>query len=107
MKHREVASISKLQNLTSWKGMKKTITNGKHFQMICQNDLSKSEQDDPTQPKLSVYPWRFYGDDETLESRFQTSSYSEYPWIEYLIKEDAPICFCCGFWGKGRSTFFL
>jgi len=51
------------------------------------DDLSKSEQHDPTQPKLSVYPWRFYGDDETLESRFQTSSYSEYPWIKYLIKE--------------------
>ena len=23
------------------------------------DDLSKSEQHDPTQPKLSVYPWRF------------------------------------------------
>src|SRR6218665_4187241 len=43
------------------------------------DNLSKSEQHDPTQPKLSVYPWRFYGDDKTLESRFQTSSYSEYP----------------------------
>ena len=36
MKHRKVAAMSKLQNLTSWKGMKKTITHGKHFQMICQ-----------------------------------------------------------------------
>src|SRR6218665_804188 len=36
MKHREVASISKLQHSTSWKGMKKTITNGKRFQIICQ-----------------------------------------------------------------------
>src|SRR6218665_429661 len=41
------------------------------------DDLSKSEQHDPTQTKLSVYPWRFYGDDETLECRFQTSFYSE------------------------------
>ena len=59
------------------------------------DNLSKSEQHDPTQPKLSVYPWRFYGDDKTLESRFQTSLCSEYPWIEYSIKEDAPVCFCC------------
>ena len=37
------------------------------------DDLSKSEQHDPTQPNLSVYPWRFYGSDKTLKRRFQTS----------------------------------
>jgi len=37
------------------------------------DDLSKSEQHDPAQLKLLVYPWRFYGDDETLKRRFQTS----------------------------------
>jgi len=61
------------------------------------DDLSKSEQHDPTQPKLSVYSWRFYGDDKTLKRRFQTSFYSEYPWIEYSIKENVPFCFCCRF----------
>src|SRR6218665_626637 len=94
MKHREVAAMSKLQNFTSWKEVNKTITHGKHFQMICQ----KSEQHDPTQPKLSVYSWRFYGDDKILKRRFQTSFYSEYPWIEYSIKHDAPVRF---------SPFFL
>jgi len=44
---------------------------------IFPDGLSKSEQHHPTQPKLSVYPWRFYGDDETLKRRFQTSFYSE------------------------------
>jgi len=43
------------------------------------DDLLKSEQHDPTQPKLSVYPWRLYEDDKTLKRRFQTSFYSEYP----------------------------
>jgi len=51
MKNREVAAMSKLQNLTLWKEV--TITHGKHFQMI----MSKSAHHDPTQPKLSVYPW--------------------------------------------------
>ena len=37
------------------------------------DDLSKSKQHEPTQPKLSVYPWRFYGNDKTLKRRFQTS----------------------------------
>src|SRR6218665_3298860 len=38
MKNREVAAMSKLQNnyLTLWKEVNKTITHGKHFQMICQ-----------------------------------------------------------------------
>src|SRR6218665_989836 len=37
MKNREVAAMSKLQNnyLTLWKEVNKTITHGKHFQMIC------------------------------------------------------------------------
>jgi hypothetical protein len=43
------------------------------------DDLSKSEKQDPTQPKLSVYPWRFYGNDKILKRRFQTSFYSEFP----------------------------
>src|SRR6218665_1137895 len=51
------------------------------------DDLSKSEQHDPTQPKLSVCPWQFYGDDKTLKRRFQTSFYSEYPWIDYSIRD--------------------
>jgi len=33
------------------------------------DDLSKSEQHDPTQSKLSLYPWQFYGDDKTLKHR--------------------------------------
>jgi len=28
------------------------------------DDFSKSEQHDPTESKLSVYPWRFYEDDK-------------------------------------------
>ena len=57
--------------------------------------LSRSQQRDPTQPKLSVYPWRFHGDNNTLKRRFETSFYSEYLWTEYSIKEDAPVCFSC------------
>ena len=71
--------------------MNETITQWQTFP----DDLSKSEQHDITQPKLSAYPWRFYGDDKTLKRRFQTCFYYEYPWIEYSIKEDAPACFCC------------
>ena len=74
------------------------------------DDLSKSEQHDPTQPigLLSVYPWRFYGDDKTLKRRFQTSFYSEHPWIEYSIKEDAPVCFWCktSFPGEKEALHF-
>src|SRR6218665_1781015 len=101
MKHCEVAAMSKLQNLTLWKEVNKTIT--------FPGDLSKSEQHDPTQPKLSVYPWRFYGDDNTIKRRFQTSVYSEYPWIEYSIKEDVPVCFCCElpFLGEKEALHFL
>src|SRR6218665_872469 len=36
MKHSEVAAMSPLQNLTSWKEVNNTITHGKHFQMVCQ-----------------------------------------------------------------------
>src|SRR6218665_523094 len=81
------------------------------------NDLLKSEQHDPTQSKLSVYPWRFYGDNKTLKCRFQTSFYSEYPWIEYSIKIRglniqlkrmrllvSAVSFLS--WGKGNSPFF-
>jgi len=70
------------------------------------DDLSKSEQHDPTQPKLSVYLWRFYGDVKTLKRGFQTSFYFKYPWFEYSIKEDAPFCFCCCFWGKRKVYIF-
>src|SRR6218665_1653056 len=35
-KSRSIAAMSKLQNLTLWKEVNKTITHGKHFQMICQ-----------------------------------------------------------------------
>src|SRR6218665_33075 len=73
------------------------------------DDLSKSEQHDPTHSKLSVYPWRFNGDDKTLKRRFQTSFHSKYPWIEYSIKEDVPVRFCCelAFLGEKKlSSFF-
>jgi len=50
------------------------------------DDLSKSEQHDPTQPKLSVYPWRFYGGDKTIKRRFQTSFYSEYRGLNIQLK---------------------
>ena len=69
------------------------------------DDLSKSKQHEPTQPKLSVYPWRFYGNDKTLKRRFQTSFHSEYPWIEYSIQQNAAFCFCCRFWGNQSSPF--
>jgi len=62
MKHREVAAMSKLQNLTFWGEQDNNA-----WQMF-PNDLSKSEQHDPTQSKLSVYPWRFYGDNKTLNA---------------------------------------
>src|SRR6218665_1925796 len=69
----------KLQNLTLWKEVNKTIKHGKHFQMICQrvNNMIQPRQN-----------FQFIlGDD--LEGRFQTYFYSEYPWIEYSVKEDA------------------
>ena len=71
------------------------------------DDLSKSEQHDPTQTKLSVYSWRFYGDDETLGGRIQASFYSEYPWIEYSVKENAPFWSCWRFWGKECLNFSI
>src|SRR6218665_1138893 len=95
MKRRKVAAMSKLHNLTLWKERGDQDNNA--WQKF-PDDLSKSELHDITQPKLSVYPWRFYGDDKTLKRRFQTFFYSECPWIEYSIKEDAPACFCCSFW---------
>ena len=80
MKYREVAAMSKLQNLTLWKGEQDN-----NALQTFPDDLSKREQHDPSQPKLSVYSWQFYGDDETIKRRFQTSFYSKYP---------------CRFWGK-------
>src|SRR6218665_1364696 len=47
------------------------------------DDLSKSEQHDPTQTKLSVYPW-----------------------IEYSVKEDALFWSCWCFGEKRRFEFF-
>src|SRR6218665_703617 len=71
--------------------------------MICQkvNNMIQPSQN------FQFILCRFYDDDKTLKGRFQTSSYSEYPWIGYSIKEDVPFCFCSHFWGKGRPTFFL
>jgi len=71
MKRRKVAAMSKLHNLTLWKERGDQDNNA--WQTF-PDDLSKSEQHDRpiTQPKLSVYPWRFYGDDKTLKRRFQT-----------------------------------
>jgi len=54
MKHREVAAMSTLQNLTLWKEVNKTITHGKHFQMICQ------KVNNMIQPSLSLaILWRY------------------------------------------------
>src|SRR6218665_3026001 len=103
MKHREVAAMSKLQNLTLWKEVNKKITHGKQFQMICQkvNNMIQPSQN------FQFIVDDFYGYIKTLKCRFQTPFHSKYPWIEYSVKEDAPFCFCCRFWGKARSTFFL
>src|SRR6218665_1585964 len=86
----------KLQNLTLWKEVNKTIKHGKHFQMICQrvNNMIQPRQN-----------FQFIlGDD--LEGRFQTYFYSEYPWIEYSVKEDALFWSCWCFGGKRRFEFF-
>src|SRR6218665_3295134 len=103
MKRREVAAMSKLYNLTSWK---KRGEQDNNVWQTFPDDLPKSEQHDIAQLKLSVYPGRFYGDDKTLKRRVQAFVYSEYPWIEYSIKEDVPACFCCElpFLGKRDSV---
>src|SRR6218665_2365773 len=95
MKHREIAAMS--TETSEFDFMERCEQDNNAWQTF-PDDLSKSEQHQSTQPKISVYPWRFYGDDETLKRRFQTSFYSEYSWIEYSIKEDAPFCLCCCFW---------
>jgi len=103
MKHREVAAMSELQNLTLWKEVNKTIMHGKHFQMICSkvNNMIKPSQN--FQFILGVFMKMI----KLLYADFKHLSILNIrARIEYSIKEDVPFCFCCRFWRKGRFTFF-
>jgi len=70
------------------------------------DDFSKSEQHNPTQTKLSVYPWRFYRSDKTLKRRFQTSSRPILNICELNIELKRMLSAAAS-GGKGRSAFFL
>src|SRR6218665_458658 len=102
MKHREVAAMSKLQNLTLWKEVNKKITHGKQFQMICQkvNNMIQPSQN------FQFIVDDFYGYIKTLKCRFQTPFHSKYPWIEYSVKEDAPFVSAVASGGKEGLHFF-
>ena len=58
MKHREIAAMS--TETSEFDFMERGEQDNNAWQTF-PDDLSKSEQHDPTQPKLSVFPWRFYG----------------------------------------------
>src|SRR6218665_2458578 len=97
--------MSKLQNLTLWIEVNKTITHGKRFQMICQ----KSVGHDITQPKLSAYPWRFYGDDKTLKRRIQTFFILNIRGLNIQLKRMRLLVSVVSFLSRGKvsSPFFL
>ena len=56
--------------------------------------LSKSKNDSPMQPKLSVFPKR---DNKFC---FHGHFYEKYSWIEYSVSTDDIFCFCCRHFGK-------
>jgi len=68
-------------------------------------DISKSGLHSPIQPKLNVYPWKYYGINKSVKRRFQSCFYAEFPWLEYSVQQDAAYCFCCRYWGKENSPF--
>src|SRR6218665_871459 len=109
MKRRKVAAMSKLHNLTLWKERGEQDNNA--WQTF-PADLSKSEQHDIgpiTQPKLSVYLWRFYGDDKTLKANFKHLFILNIRGLNIQLKRMRLLVSAVSFlsWGKGSSLFFL
>src|SRR6218665_2024664 len=111
MKRCEAAAMSKLHNLTLWKERGEQDNNAWQTfpESSIPDDLSKSEQHDITQPKLSVYPWRFYGDDKTLKRRFQEFFILNIRGLNIQLKTMRLLVSAVSFlsWGKGSSPFSL
>lgn len=68
-------------------------------------DISKGELDNPVQPKLYTYPWKYFGAKKSVKRRFQSCYFAEFPWLEYSVQQDAACCFCCRYWSKESSPF--
>ncbi|CAF1604927.1 unnamed protein product [Rotaria magnacalcarata] len=58
-------------------------------------DLSHSSKELPAQPKLSSYPTNKHG------RSFRSIWYSNFPWLEYSIKQDAVFCYYCRHFSEG------
>ncbi|CAF1525372.1 unnamed protein product, partial [Rotaria sordida] len=61
------------------------------------DDISKSCNDLPAQPKLTTYP------NNADKRSFQSSWYKERPWLEYSIKNDMCYCYYCRYFSCNRS----
>ena len=54
----------------------------------CVADISRSPSDGPVQPKLEEYP-------QINKRRFNSGYFSQFPWIEYSVSQDAVFCYSC------------
>lgn len=61
------------------------------------DDISKSCNDLPAQPKLTTYP------NNADKRSFQSSWYKERPWLEYSIKNNMCYCYYCRHFSCNRS----
>ena len=65
------------------------ISSPKSVSKGCPTDISHTNQDLPTQPRLTIYPT----DNENRS--FQVRWYTNRDWLEYSVERDAAFCYCC------------
>ena len=69
---------------------------------IIPDDISKTPEEGPTQPKLESYPKTPIGGPGTARSRsFCSNWFNRFPWLEYSISNDKVYCFACRHYGAG------
>ena len=64
------------------------------------DDISKSCNDLPAQPKLATYP------NNADKRSFQSSWYKERPWLEYSIENNKCYCYYCRHFSCNRSISY-
>ena len=71
--------------------------------VICMpSDIAESVNNELCRPILDSYPFRQFGKNKR---RFQSQFYSNFPWLEYSILNDAVYCFACRFFGRETGPF--
>ena len=64
------------------------------------SDIASSQQEQPVQPVLNIFPVTKYGSKDRC---FNSTWYSKFEWLEYSVVKDAAFCFPCRLFAHGSS----